>query len=397
MSADRLPEGSVLLHIGPYKTGTTAIQQSLYKHRPDLADRGVLYPGSGGRQRKASWAAVGRSPRGAQPVERSAWRKVLNEIGSSSATRVVVSSEDFTSAQPEAVRAIVDDLGRDRVHVLMVIRPLAPLLPSSWQQRVKSARETLTLDDWLREVIEHPDGRKGAIFWRNQGAEQLVERYAAEIPRERISVLVSDESDRSQQMRTFESLLGLPTGLLTPGDHQNTSLSLERTELLRRVNVLADERGWSERLLRSLVHGGMLRDLRALPADPAERRIPGLPEWSWEPIAALSAVRADQVRTSGCHVIGDPEHLAVPPPESEQGPEAESISMTVAAAAVAGAVDAARRRDERAPGQAQPVSTRVRKPADRQGDEAARRVDKAPAAELVRELGRRARRRVRRP
>lgn len=388
MSVDPMPEGGLLLHIGPYKTGTTAIQQSLYKHRRDLAGHGVLYPGSGPRQRRASWAAVGRSPRGAQPVGHSAWQKVLDEIAASSAARVVVSSEDFTSAQPEAVRAIVDDLGRDRVHVLMVVRPLAPLLPSSWQQRVKSARETLTLDDWLREVIEHPDGHKGATFWRNQGARQLVERYAAEVPRERITVLVSDESDRSQQMRVFESLLALPTGLLTPGDHQNTSLSLERTELLRRVNVLADERGWSERQLRSLVHGGMLRDLRALPVDQAERRIPGLPEWALEPIAVLSRARADEVRASGCRVVGDPERLAEPPKGSEQEAPADSVSMSIAAAAVAGAVDAARRREEHTP--ARPA------PAPRTRREPGRRLDRTPAGELVRELGRRARRRVRR-
>jgi hypothetical protein len=390
MSVDALPEGGLLLHIGPYKTGTTAIQQSLFKHRRDLADHGVLYPGSGPRQRKASWAAVGRSPRGAKPVGHSAWQKVLDEIAASTAARVVVSSEDFTSASPDAVRMIVDDLGRDRVHVLMVVRPLAPLLPSSWQQRVKSARETLTLDDWLHEVIERPEGHKGSTFWKNQGARQLVERYAAEVPRERITVLVSDESDRSQQMRVFESLLGLPTGQLTPGEYHNTSLSLERTELLRRVNVLADERGWSERLLRSLVHGGMLRDLRDLPSDQAERRIPGLPEWSLQPIAELSRARADQVRTCGCRVIGDPGRLAEAPTASEPGPPAETVSISIAAAAVAGVVDAARRREGQAPARPAPPTA---PPAQRQPG---RRLERAPARELVRELGRRARRRVRR-
>ena len=202
---------------------------------------------------------------------------MLDEVASSSATRFVVSSEDFTSAEPEAVRAIVDDLGRDRVHVLMVIRALDRLLPSSWQQRVKSARETLTLDDWLREVLERPDGWKGRTFWKNQGVQELVERYAAHVPRERISIVVADETDHTQQMRVFESLLGLPAGLLTPGEHQNTSLSLERTEFLRRVNALADERGWDETLLRRLVHGGMLRDLRTLPSSPASAASPGFP------------------------------------------------------------------------------------------------------------------------
>ena len=59
------------------------------------------------------------------------------------------------------------------------------------------------MDGWLHEVLERPDGRKSRIFWSNEGVEALVERYAAEVPRDRISIIVSDESDRTQQMRTF--------------------------------------------------------------------------------------------------------------------------------------------------------------------------------------------------
>ena len=82
MSADLLPEGSMLLHIGPYKTGTTAIQQSLYKHRSDLADPRRALPGLGspttsselGGRRAAPRAAPRRSgrPRGRRCSTR--WR-----------------------------------------------------------------------------------------------------------------------------------------------------------------------------------------------------------------------------------------------------------------------------------------------------------------------------------
>jgi hypothetical protein len=344
---EALPPGGVLLHIGPYKTGTTAIQVSLHQHRGDLAAHGVLYPGTSTRQRRASWAAVGRTPRGSKPVGMGSWRRMLREIEESNAQRVVVSSEDFTSAPPDRVRAIVDDLGRDRIHVLMVIRPLEKLLPSAWQQRIKSSRETLTLDAWLQEVLERPDGRKSRIFWSNEGVDALVERYAAEVPRDRISIIVSDESDRTQQMRTFECLLGLPAELLTPGPHANTSLSLDRTELLRRVNELADERAWSDSTARALIHGGMLADLRTQPAEPDERPIPGIPAWAVDRVAELNRERADAVRASGCRVIGDPDTLVVPPEPGEPEPPPEHVSLALAAASVAGVVDAAGRREER--------------------------------------------------
>ncbi len=381
-----IAEGGVLLHIGPYKTGTTAIQRSLHQHRADLAEHGVIYPGSTPRQRRASWAAVGRSPRGAQPVGMAAWRRMLGEVQRSATQRIVVSSEDFTSAPPEAVREIVEDLGRDRVHVLMVIRPLEKLLPSSWQQRVKSARETLTFDEWLREVLTVSETWRARAFWKNQGADHLVEKYAAMVPRERITVLVSDESDRTQQMRTFEALLALPSGLLTPGDHQNTSLSFDRTELLRLVNVLGVERDWSEQTRRALIHGGMLADLRRAPARPDERPIPGLPAWAVDRVAELDRERAELVRASGCRIVGDPDHLVVPPQAGDAAPPPDQVSVSLAAVCVAGVVDAVGRREEKA------RRARRRRPPS----PAPPGLDGTGSRELARELGRRVRSRLRR-
>ena len=66
---EALPDGAVLLHIGPYKTGTTAIQVSLHQHRADLAAHGVLYPGTSTRQRRRE---LGR--RRADPARRQAGR-----------------------------------------------------------------------------------------------------------------------------------------------------------------------------------------------------------------------------------------------------------------------------------------------------------------------------------
>jgi hypothetical protein len=380
-----IPEGGVLLHIGPYKTGTTAIQRSLHQHRADLTAHGVVYPGSSPRQRRASWAAVGRSPRGAPPVGLAAWRRMLREVEGAATQRVVVSSEDFTSAPPGAVRGIVEDLGADRVHVLMVIRPLEKLFPSSWQQRVKSARETLTFDDWLHEVLAVTETWRARAFWKNQGVEQLVEKYSRVVPRDRITMIVSDESDRTQQLRVFEALLALPSGLLTPGDHQNTSLSFDRTELLRHVNVLGVDRDWSEQTRRSLIHGGMLADLRRAPEEQGERPIPGLPSWALERVAELNRERAELVRSSGCRVVGDPDHLAVPPQAGDSGPAPAQVSLSLAAACVAGVVDAVGRREAKA----------------RKGRPAApptpgRSLDATGSRELARELGRRVRARLRR-
>ena len=64
----------------------------------------------------------------------------------------------FATLAPDQVARAVDDLGADRVHVLMVARDLSTLLPSAWQERVKSVNETSGYDAFLTGVLaERPD------------------------------------------------------------------------------------------------------------------------------------------------------------------------------------------------------------------------------------------------
>ena len=126
--------------------------------------------------------------------------------------RVVISSEDFSSARPRHIARLVTDLGPERVHVLIVARRLDKLLPSGWQERVKSVNETRTYDAWLREVLSpERDTSLARTFWYHHGLQVLIERWREVLPPERVLVLVNDESDRGMQARTFEQLLG-PSG-----------------------------------------------------------------------------------------------------------------------------------------------------------------------------------------
>jgi hypothetical protein len=43
----RLRAGARLLHIGPHKTGSTAVQGAFHLARERLAAQGVVYPGQG--------------------------------------------------------------------------------------------------------------------------------------------------------------------------------------------------------------------------------------------------------------------------------------------------------------------------------------------------------------
>ena len=55
-----LPERSILLHIGPYKTGTSALQAAAARLRPELLAHGVRYPGTAKSHRIQTNAFSGR-------------------------------------------------------------------------------------------------------------------------------------------------------------------------------------------------------------------------------------------------------------------------------------------------------------------------------------------------
>ncbi len=126
------------------------------------------------------------------------------------------------------------------------------------------------------------------------------------------------------------------------------------------MNELAAERGWSDSTARSLIHGGMLVDLRSQPAEPKERPIPGIPTWAVDRVAELNRERAEAVRASGCRVIGDPDSLVAPLEAGEQETPPDQVSLALAAASVAGVVDAAVRLEERLRAHA---ALRLRRPA----------------------------------
>jgi hypothetical protein len=330
-----LPEGAVLVHIGPYKTGTTAIQSSLHEHRAELAAAGVTYPGTRQRQMRPSWALLGRSRLGEATVPVAEWDELVAEVRAATG-RVVISSEDFSSAGPQQVQRLVDELGPDRVHVLVTARRLDTLLPSAWQERVKSVNETRTYDAWLREVLG-PDreSQPARAFWHNHGLQSLIERWRAALPADRVIVMVSDETDRRLQARTFEQLLGLPAGLLTPGTHANTSLSMERIEFCRQVNLAVEQRGWVGSRRLNAPRRGLLAGLRAAPLAADESLIPPLPVWTASRLEELSAQRADAVATSGVRVLGDPALLRYHAGGAAPDPYELPTAMPVAAAASA--------------------------------------------------------------
>jgi hypothetical protein len=383
-----LPEGALLLHIGPPKTGSTAIQMALHNTRPELRGHGVLYPGTRMRARSAAAAVLGiGSPVGRDQPKIERWHAIVDEIAGTDLPRVCMSHESFSRADDAAVSRILDDLGAERTHVVYVARRLDKVLPSHWQERVK-AWSDVPFEEFLHLMLDDPDAPQAQRIWQPHDLGAVVGRWAAAVGREKVTVLVADEHDRDLIPRTFETMLGLPEGMLVPpADRSNTSLSFTEAEAIRRLNQMAREDDWSSREYWKVMQRGVVQAL-ARRDRSGDARIQGLPAWALERVAERADRQVSQVEQAGVRVIGDPGRLRVRDGvESAEVPEAvQGVSLDLLADLVSGAVAGSRgmHRDD----------LKAAAKADRKAAPGRRR-EELPTRELVRLLARRAVRRSR--
>ena len=382
-----LPDDVRLLHIGPQKTGSTALQAAIQEQRAALREHGVTAVGTDRPERAALWAEL-MHPGSSEARYRDdfvRWDAMVAEVASAPG-RVVISNESIGKAEVDGAKRMVDTLGGDRLHVLAVARRLDRLLPSQWQQRVKMNATTLSYEEWLRVVLaDHSDDPAWGNIWVPHDLEQLVERWTDAAAPDRFTLLVADESDRMLLSRTVEQLLGLPEGMLRPQEahKDNASMSYGRLEVARMLNErLGDVT--IDPALRSRV----LRAVKQHEPWPDEARVPELPGWARERVVELSDARAELVRSLDVRVLGDPDNLRVPPSGEnvveDDGPVL--VPAALAANAIAVAVEAAVERER--------ALRRLRRRVRRSQGSAPGSADRLSGRELAAELGGRLRRRL---
>jgi len=307
-----IPPGGVLLHIGPHKTGTTAIQ-SAFRRIPErkLREHGVVYAGEGRiHMRLASLAITGRKGL-AGDWERSDddWNRVVTQVRSASDLRVIVSSEFFCEADDERAKRLIHDLGDERVHVVITLRHLGRILPSSWQQFVRN-RMTKPYDEWLEKTLKGEQFRSPTpAFWRRHRHDALVERWAALVGADNLAVVVLDESDRSMPLHTFEAMTGLPRDfLVAENSRANRSLTAAEVELVRQINEVADKERWSDRAYHHYIRQGVIGRMGHCAVGPDEQPIQ-TPQWALDRAQEIGAAAARRIAELGVHVAGDLDSL----------------------------------------------------------------------------------------
>ena len=309
-----LPEGTRLLHIGPHKTGTTAVKSALWAARASLLEQGVRHAG---RSRNPSSAVRAVTEQASPYVEGTPpsmrhWRDLVREIRGAKEPRLVVSSEFFAWASPEVIGRIVDELDPDRVRIAVTVRPLARIIPSHWQQNIQ-AGTVVGLDAWIESLFREPPGRPNPRFWWLQRHDQLIARWADVVGPDRVTAVVVDDRAHDVVFRAFEHLLGLREGTLVGvRDLANRSLTLPEAEAVRAFNVRFKAEGFPKALHARLMRFGAAQEMKQREPAADEPRVE-LPPQALDRVAAAARGIVAGIEASGVRVIGDLSILAEVP------------------------------------------------------------------------------------
>src|SRR5699024_7494795 len=134
-------------------------------------------------------------------------------------------------------RRFVNELGAERIHIVITLRPPAEVLPSRWSELIKEGM-TDSFESWLRRAYAR-EGRqlaRGTRRYLNQAG--LVRRWAAAAGPDNVTVIVADTRDKEFLTGAFEQLLGLPARTLSDVEDgsSNRSLTIPEAEVVRRAN-----------------------------------------------------------------------------------------------------------------------------------------------------------------
>ncbi|BCJ39829.1 hypothetical protein GCM10010168_26890 [Actinoplanes ianthinogenes] len=290
----------VFVHVGAPKTGSTFIQNVLWKNRDTLKRAGTLLPATRGQQDQAM-----------TDLREVSWRDkdatwtwdMLAEQAAKWPGDVIITNEGLGGATVAQAARAVRSLAPAEVHVIVVGRDLWRTLPSMWQENVKS-RSIGSFENFLSAI----ERGKNDAFW-NHTANRMLRHWGDQVPPERRHLITVPPpgSPHILLWERFAGVVGIPDGLCEiPGESANASLGAAEIELLRRLNRQLGDRfpyrtAYRKYVLQHLV-GPVLKQGRN------ELRFGiGMDRADW--ILALTEERIKELQEYPCTVVGDLDEL----------------------------------------------------------------------------------------
>ena len=131
----------LFVHVGPPKTASSSIQWMLKALAPELASKGVLYPGTGRNPYVANHQHLVLSQLDARRGKwggNDPWAALEAEIRGSPANRIVISAEGFAGTRrlmnwPARIASLAEAVDAD-VRIIAYVRPQYKMLESRYSQ-----------------------------------------------------------------------------------------------------------------------------------------------------------------------------------------------------------------------------------------------------------------------
>lgn len=326
----------VLLHVGTPKTGTSYLQDVLFRNQRLLAEHGILYPADRFDAHFLAALDLMRLPWGGLETEAvGAWDRLAERVREHRGT-AIVSHEILATASRSQVGRALESLGHGsgtEVHLVLSVRDLVRQIPAEWQENVKH-RSTLSYAAFLEQVRDPArESRIATWFWGVQEIPDILDRWGHDLPPERVHLVTVPPPGGAPELlwQRFSRVFGLgDVDLDLHAERANPSLGVPETALLRRVNRAANkvvEPAHYRPLVRELLaHQTLSRRTRS----PRLALPPEVHPWAQQ----LAAAWSEEVARRGYDVVGDLADLAGAPPLSRWSDPDRPAEKQVAGAAV---------------------------------------------------------------
>jgi hypothetical protein len=311
----------VLLHVGTPKTGTSYLQDVLFRNREVLRKQGILYPADRFDGHFLAALDLMRLTWGGLETQAvGAWDRLAADVRAWPGTSII-SHEILSTASPTQIDRALTSFGAGvEVHLIVSVRDLVRQVPAEWQENVKH-RSLVSYAHFL-EMIRDParDTRIGSWFWGAQEIPDILDRWGATLPPEQVHLVTVPRPGTApdELWRRFSQAFGLDgLELDLTAERANPSMGVPETALLRlinkRVTPVVDPPDYRPLVRELLAHQTLSRRTRSA-------RL-GLPPATHEWVQELSRTWAEEIEKRGYDVVGDLADLVGQPADTFTDPD----------------------------------------------------------------------------
>lgn len=314
----------VLLHVGTPKTGTSYLQDVLFRNKKVLADHDILYPAERFDDQFLAALDLMRLPWGGLETEAvGAWDRLAEQVRAWPGT-AIISHEILATASRSQVGRALESLGhRDgvEIHLVLSVRDLVRQIPAEWQENVKH-RRTISYARFLEEIQDpQRESRIATWFWGVQEVPDILDRWGHDLPPERVHLVTVPAPGGPPALlwQRFARALGLEgLELDLEAERSNPSLGVPETALLRRINQ-AVNRDLDPPDYRPLVRELLAHQTLSRRTDSPRLALPPtVHPWAQD----LAAAWAGEIKDRGYDVVGDLADLeGAPPAQAWEDPD----------------------------------------------------------------------------